>query len=135
MRIRQLSLPKTGSELHCKSTEPGPGAAALVARDLALHTPDPKWAPVCAPVAPLPLYLPACDLGKEWRKAQNLGTLNPPGRPERDSQLSASDQFGFSHGRHRRNEPKDGRFLSLFSLCKSASAIKISNSLKTTALT
>ena len=48
---------------------------------LALHAPDPIWAPVLIPAAPLPFQLPACGPGKQWRTAQSLGTLHPRGRP------------------------------------------------------
>ena len=61
----------------------GPGAVAQVVKILTLHARDPIWAPVLVPVAPLPIQLPACGLGKQSRMAQSLGTLQPSGRPGR----------------------------------------------------
>ena len=62
----------------------GPGTVAQVVRVLALHARDPIWVPVLIPAAPLPIQLPACGLGKQWRTAQSLGTLHLRGKAMED---------------------------------------------------
>ena len=55
----------------------GPGAMAQQLKFSACKHWDPIWTPVPILVALLPIQLPACDLGKQSRTAQSLGTLLP----------------------------------------------------------
>lgn len=42
------------------------------------------WALVLDSTTPLPFQLPVCDLGKQWRMTEDVGTLCPPPNPKGD---------------------------------------------------
>ena len=82
---------------------------------------DPIWAPVLIPAARLPIQLPACGLGKQWRMAQSLGTLHPCGRPGRGSwlQIGVASDVALTWGVNHRTED--------LPLCLSSLYIYLSN--------
>lgn len=64
------------------------------------------------PAMPIPIYIPAYGLRKQWRLPQNHGHVQPYYRLRGSSWLMALNLLSYGHCKHSRNEPADGRPLS-----------------------